>query len=527
MKKSMSKAAAAVVATTILLTGCGKEATVMEPTNAPAEEASIEASVEASTEEVKEESAAVATTEAPVVEEAEETYKDESGYEYVTKLGGEELTEEEVLDIQEYLSGKDSYGFALSTYDSPSEIDWHEVFYGGAGIENCDYSQEALNAYFAASEYFDSIEYDLLALSGQDVRSFVEAKTGIKDFDLNNIGFIYVPEYDILFAQISDTNYVHMTCVGGVKKDDQIKVVVDLEDFNNSTRCITLKKTEDPKARYQFISCHDIEAELEAAKNTAGEASADFINIFPAKTDNEKLLVQFLNNEVPAAGSYGDKSSSFYRKDLPIDFEDALGYYYYSGTLDLDNDGEQEAIIYGPYGGMCLDAYDGEVFVMAAGEGTALELGYCKYNGQYYVYHSDTMHSGRMVHILDRYDNKGAIAETVRIEAVSETDQYDESHGKYYINDAPITYAEYTSTMEAINNTPLGVYSVKLEEVGPNSVLVIKAIRECLGTTLTEAKYWVDVAPSTFQKYASNEEAQFLKTYLESFGAKVTISEEH
>ena len=66
-------------------------------------------------------------------------------------------------------------------------------------------------------------------------------------------------------------------------------------------------------------------------------------------------------------------------------------------------------------------------------------------------------------------------------------------------------------------------FDVELTEVGPNTVKVIKVVREATGLGLKEAKEVVDGAPKVVKAQASKEEAEELKAKLEGEGAKVTL----
>ena len=66
-------------------------------------------------------------------------------------------------------------------------------------------------------------------------------------------------------------------------------------------------------------------------------------------------------------------------------------------------------------------------------------------------------------------------------------------------------------------------FDVKLTEVGPNKVKVIKVVREATGLGLKEAKDVVDGAPKIVKEGASKAEAEELKAKLEGEGAKVTL----
>ena len=68
----------------------------------------------------------------------------------------------------------------------------------------------------------------------------------------------------------------------------------------------------------------------------------------------EELLNLFINGSISAISSV---DSAFYITDLDMDSGE-WDSYSIGERVDLDNDGENELIIYGPYGGIYLDARD-------------------------------------------------------------------------------------------------------------------------------------------------------------------------
>ena len=69
--------------------------------------------------------------------------------------------------------------------------------------------------------------------------------------------------------------------------------------------------------------------------------------------ESDELLDAFLAGEIPAF--YGDAGESSINFDqLPVDEEDWISYSV-GERIDLDNDGENELILNGPYGGMYID----------------------------------------------------------------------------------------------------------------------------------------------------------------------------
>ncbi len=69
--------------------------------------------------------------------------------------------------------------------------------------------------------------------------------------------------------------------------------------------------------------------------------------------------------------------------------------YSVGEKVDLGNDGENELIICGPYGGIYLDARDNGVYAFAAGDGEACTLSYIYYdNGGIWIMYSNRMNAG-------------------------------------------------------------------------------------------------------------------------------------
>jgi large subunit ribosomal protein L7/L12 len=66
-------------------------------------------------------------------------------------------------------------------------------------------------------------------------------------------------------------------------------------------------------------------------------------------------------------------------------------------------------------------------------------------------------------------------------------------------------------------------FDAVLTEVGPNKILVIKAVRELTGLGLKEAKDLVDAAPKAVKEGVAKEEAEAVKEKLAEAGAAVEI----
>jgi large subunit ribosomal protein L7/L12 len=66
-------------------------------------------------------------------------------------------------------------------------------------------------------------------------------------------------------------------------------------------------------------------------------------------------------------------------------------------------------------------------------------------------------------------------------------------------------------------------FDAMLTEVGPNKILVIKAVRELTGLGLKEAKDLVDAAPKSVKEGVARDEAEQVKEKLAEAGATVEV----
>ena len=66
-------------------------------------------------------------------------------------------------------------------------------------------------------------------------------------------------------------------------------------------------------------------------------------------------------------------------------------------------------------------------------------------------------------------------------------------------------------------------FDAVLTEVGPNKILVIKAVRELTGLGLKEAKDLVDAAPKAVKEGVAKEEAEAVKAKLSEAGATAEV----
>ncbi len=159
------------------------------------------------------------------------------------------------------------------------------------------------------------------------------------------------------------------------------------------------------------------------------------------KFESEELLDEFLASKIPAVYDVDDESAIMF-DDLTFGEEDWCSYSV-GERVDLDNDGESEQIIKGPYGGMYLDARNGKVYVLAEGDGTSQTLSHANYDNAAWIVYSDTTHAGRQMYWLTRYDGDGNVVDEFQLSA-----EYWDSPDSRYDENSDFTYRDNKISME-------------------------------------------------------------------------------
>ncbi len=92
---------------------------------------------------------------------------------------------------------------------------------------------------------------------------------------------------------------------------------------------------------------------------------------------------------------------------------------------------------------------------------------------------------------------------------------------------APVTMATVqgvAATAEAAAEEEKTEFDVSIQEIGPQKIQVIKAVREVTTLGLKEAKDLVESAPVAVKEAITKDEAEELKSKLEAVGAVVSVA---
>lgn len=173
------------------------------------------------------------------------------------------------------------------------------------------------------------------------------------------------------------------------------------------------------------------------------QTTAQTVENTTAEMTSDELFDLFINGSISAIDST-DSTSSFHISDFNMNSEE-WDSYSIGEKIDLDNDGENELIICGPYGGIYLDARDNKVYEFARGDGSSNTLSYTYYNGEIWIMYSNCMNAGYEAYHMVKFEGADNIFAEMNFgeEVIDETNP--ESGMKYLLNEKEISYEEYAA----------------------------------------------------------------------------------
>ena len=243
----------------------------------------------------------------------------------------------------------------------------------------------------------------------------------------------------------------------------------DREFFESNGASNTYRVFADtnPKSYEYMFFCYNAEP-----NSFVGANSPDF-NIYGVKDENfvgasdnneeqdefdgdfeegspEYLFEQFLSGEIDAEILYPietDEKTKINVSKLNMNQEEwSFDSFSVGEQLDLDNDGENELILDGPYGGMYLDAIDGNLYVFAKAFGNAGALDYTFYDGAYWIVIKDTTHGGRLYYLLYKYEGGDNLVDEMSLLGT----WYSEDEKEFTFNDEQITEEEFNKIQDEL-----------------------------------------------------------------------------
>ena len=186
------------------------------------------------------------------------------------------------------------------------------------------------------------------------------------------------------------------------------------------------------------------------------EASVTGQQEITVEMTSEELLDAFLNGSVDAVDSM-DLTSAINISDLNMHTQE-WDSYSVGERIDLDNDGENELILCGPYGGIYLDVRDNKVYEFAAGDGNANSLSYTYFNGYVWVLYSNCTNAGYEAYYMAKYEGADNLVAEISFGEEPVDAVNPELGMKYIWNGNEVSYEEYSAYCSKIFAAQVNTY---------------------------------------------------------------------
>lgn len=216
------------------------------------------------------------------------------------------LLPEELQAFADYVNERENYGFLLSVYDTPADVDLGEVFYNGAGIGRAPSEEE--KAEYLAVTGAEEIYTDIFAIKPETINTFLMEKTGLPYEKMNRpLEWSYLEKSGVYCVEHGDTNYKEFICTAGTTADEKTFTLRFEEDMSymGETEIAAYRRpdyelvVEKSGDGYRFLSNRRVTEEGQIAEQTfpvtvAGLGDVVFAAYEPDYDQNMQADVTFL-----------------------------------------------------------------------------------------------------------------------------------------------------------------------------------------------------------------------------------------
>lgn len=178
---------------------------------------------------------------------------------------GRSLTADELSEYTDWVQEASNYGFLLSEWQSPEQINLFEVFYNGAGISH-EGTEEEKQAFLERYER-EQIETDFFAMSREDVSVLLLEKVGLSYDEIlakgnNSMEEFYFPETDSFCLEVGDTNRMQLICTDGVENAEGTIITLYVQGNDWVKECEVKVEKDSGK----FLGNHIMEGDILSAQ---------------------------------------------------------------------------------------------------------------------------------------------------------------------------------------------------------------------------------------------------------------------
>lgn len=179
------------------------------------------------------------------------------------------LTQEELAEYTKWLNQRDNYGFLLSDWNTPEQINLLEVFYNGAGISQ-QATEEQIQIYLK-QEGQEELYTDFWVITHEKINDFMLEKLGLTYDELTakgNLSFedAYLVDADCFAMEVGDTNYTQFEAVSGTENEEGTIITLHYRNTHLSTiewvEWVEAGEVVITKDSRQFLSNHIVEGAI-------------------------------------------------------------------------------------------------------------------------------------------------------------------------------------------------------------------------------------------------------------------------
>lgn len=228
----------------------------------------------------------------------------------------------------------------------------------------------------------------------------------------------------------------------GNAKEDEF-AVTQQESSMQVSESVNSKINDEKTVNIDSEIKKDEDINTENSSINQQESSPQVVESIDQELTSEELLDLFINGSIDAIDTK-DMNSKFNIADFNINSE-GWDSYSIGEKIDLDNDGENELIICGTYGGIYLDARENKVYVFAIGDGNANILSSTYYNGEIWIMYSNSMNEDYECYHMEKYEGGDNLVAEMSFSAELVDANNPEAGTKYLLNGNEISYDEYTA----------------------------------------------------------------------------------
>lgn len=149
----------------------------------------------------------------------------------ITNAAGEtnevarKLTDEECAQLQTFINEVGNYGFLLSVYENPADLDAEQVFFTGAGLGPEALSDEEREAYLEETGEEEAV--NVFRIGAQKVSDYLQYRAGVSLDELTNSpDWVYLEDFDAFYIShgIEETNICEFEVTDAAVQNEYYRV---------------------------------------------------------------------------------------------------------------------------------------------------------------------------------------------------------------------------------------------------------------------------------------------------------------